>query len=209
MPGGSRPYDVLKRVMDIGLSAVVLVLSAPVQAVLGIIVLSTQGRPILFRQTRPGRDGLNFELIKFRTMKHADTRHATDEQRLTNLGRFLRSTSLDELPTFVNVLKGDMSLVGPRPLLVRYLPLYSAEQGRRHEVRPGVTGLAQASGRNALTWEEKFRLDVEYVDKRSLTLDLRILLMTVRAVLQRSGISERGQATMSEFKGDDHGFAVE
>ena len=163
-----RGYDVVKRGLDVTVSAVGLVLSAPVQLVTAGVVLAAHGRPVLFRQARPGKDGIVFELVKFRTMRHPDATHVTDADRLTSVGRFLRSTSLDELPTLWNVLKGDMSLVGPRPLLVEYLPRYSPEQARRHEVRPGVTGLAQVSGRNGVAWEDKFALDVEYVDRRSL-----------------------------------------
>src|SRR5690606_13758585 len=140
-------------------------------------------------------------LVKFRTMRHADAEHVTDAERLTSLGRFLRSTSLDELPTMWNVVKGDMSLVGPRPLLVEYLPLYTAQQARRHEVRPGLTGLAQVSGRNALTWEEKFELDVWYVDHVSLRLDISILMRTGFAVLRREGISQAGHVTAERFRG--------
>jgi lipopolysaccharide/colanic/teichoic acid biosynthesis glycosyltransferase len=194
-------YDVVKRGLDVTVSAVGLVLSAPVQLVTAGIVLATDGRPVLFRQARPGKDGVVFELVKFRTMRHPDANHVSDADRLTTVGRFLRSTSLDELPTLWNVLKGDMSLVGPRPLLVEYLPRYSAEQARRHEVRPGVTGLAQVSGRNGLSWEDKFALDVHYVDQRSLRLDISILVRTVRSVLRRQGISGQGEATMSVFTG--------
>jgi FkbM family methyltransferase len=196
-----RGYDFVKRAMDVTVSAVGLIVSAPVQLVTGGVLLLAHGRPVLFRQPRPGRDGEVFELVKFRTMRHLDAAHVTDADRLTPAGRFLRSTSLDELPTLWNVLKGDMSLVGPRPLLVEYLPRYSAEQARRHEVRPGVTGLAQVSGRNGVAWEDKFALDVEYVDRRSLKLDLLILLRTVRSVLGRRGISGEGEATMSVFTG--------
>ena len=198
-------YDVVKRGLDVTVSAVGLVLSAPVQLVTAGIVVATDGRPVLFRQARPGKDGVVFELVKFRTMRHPDATHVTDADRLTSVGRFLRSTSLDELPTLWNVLKGDMSLVGPRPLLVEYLPRYSPQQARRHEVRPGVTGLAQVSGRNGLSWEDKFALDVEYVDQRSLRLDLSILVRTVRSVLQRQGISGQGEATMSVFVGSPAG----
>ncbi len=198
-------YDVVKRGLDVTVSAVGLVLSAPVQLVTAGIVLATDGRPVLFRQERPGKDGVVFELVKFRTMRHPDATHVTDADRLTTVGRLLRSTSLDELPTLWNVLKGDMSLVGPRPLLVEYLPRYSPQQARRHEVRPGVTGLAQVSGRNGLSWEDKFALDVEYVDQRSLRLDLSILVRTVRSVLQRQGISGQGEATMSVFVGSSAG----
>jgi lipopolysaccharide/colanic/teichoic acid biosynthesis glycosyltransferase len=196
-----RRFDVTKRAVDVAASAVGLVVTAPVQLVTAGAVLAAHGRPVLFRQDRPGRDGEIFELVKFRTMRHPDATHVTDAERLTGLGRFLRSTSLDELPTLWNVLKGEMSLVGPRPLLVEYLPRYSPSQARRHEVRPGITGLAQVSGRNALTWDEKFALDVQYVDNRSLRLDLTILWRTVRSVLARDGISEEGQATMTPFLG--------
>jgi lipopolysaccharide/colanic/teichoic acid biosynthesis glycosyltransferase len=196
-----RRYDVVKRGLDIAVSAVGLVVSAPVQIVTAGVVLAAHGRPVLFRQARPGRDGVVFELVKFRTMRHPDARHVTDADRLTPVGRFLRSTSLDELPTLWNVLKGDMSLIGPRPLLVEYLPRYSAEQARRHEVRPGVTGLAQVSGRNGLSWEDKFALDVEYVQSRSARLDVVILFRTVLSVVKRQGISGEGEATMSVFMG--------
>jgi lipopolysaccharide/colanic/teichoic acid biosynthesis glycosyltransferase len=201
--GDRRRYDVTKRALDVTVSAVGLVVSAPVQVVTAGVVLVAHGRPVLFRQARPGRDGVVFELVKFRTMRHPDATHVTDAERLTSVGRFLRSTSLDELPTLWNVLKGDMSLVGPRPLLVEYLPRYSPEQARRHEVRPGVTGLAQVSGRNGLGWEDRFALDVEYVDRRSWRLDLEILARTVRSVLRRQGISGGGEATMSVFMGSD------
>jgi lipopolysaccharide/colanic/teichoic acid biosynthesis glycosyltransferase len=200
-----RRSDVAKRAIDVTVSAVGLIVSAPVQLVTAGVVLVAHGRPVLFRQPRPGRDGVVFELVKFRTMRHPDATHVTDADRLTSVGRFLRSTSLDELPTLWNVLKGDMSLVGPRPLLVEYLPRYTAEQSRRHEVRPGVTGLAQVSGRNGVGWEDKFALDVEYVDSRSLRLDLEILARTVRAVLRRQGISGGGEATMSVFMGSPSG----
>lgn len=194
-------YDKVKRGIDMAASAVGLVLSAPIQAVTAGVVLAAHGRPILFRQERPGKDGQIFELVKFRTMRHPDGTHVTDAERLTAVGRFLRATSLDELPTLWNVLRGDMSLVGPRPLLVQYLERYSPEQARRHEVRPGITGLAQVSGRNALHWDDKLALDVAYVDGRSLKLDLVILWRTVGSVLRRSGISHAGEATMAEFQG--------
>jgi len=196
-----RRYDVVKRGLDVTVSALGLVVSAPVQVVTAGVVLVAHGRPVLFRQPRPGKDGVVFELVKFRTMRHPDATHVTDADRLTSVGRFLRSTSLDELPTLWNVLKGDMSLIGPRPLLVEYLPRYSPQQARRHEVRPGVTGLAQVSGRNGLSWEDKFALDVEYVEQRSLVLDLTILVRTVRSVLRRQGINGEGEATMSVFTG--------
>ena len=162
------------------------------------------GSPILFRQTRPGLHGQPFDMIKFRTMtdaRGADGELLPDRDRLTSFGNLLRATSLDELPELWNVLKGDMSLVGPRPLLMEYLPLYSPEQARRHEVRPGVTGWAQVNGRNALTWEEKFRLDVWYVDHRSIWLDGKILWLTVRKVLSREGVNATGEATMQKFTG--------
>lgn len=202
MPREPRPYDSVKRALDVTLSAIGLVVTAPIQLATAGIVLATLGRPVLFRQARPGLDGKVFELVKFRTMRHPDASHRTDAERLTRLGMFLRSTSLDELPTLWNVLRGDMSLVGPRPLLVQYLERYTPEQARRHEVRPGVTGLAQVRGRNALPWAEKFRLDVEYVDRRSLALDLRILWWTVGSVIRGKGIHEDGGVTMSEFAGN-------
>jgi lipopolysaccharide/colanic/teichoic acid biosynthesis glycosyltransferase len=155
---------------------------------------------VLFRQVRPGRHGELFTILKFRTMRDGP---GADAERLTSLGRWLRATSLDELPELWNVLRGDMSLVGPRPLLVEYLPLYSPRQSRRHEVRPGLTGLAQVAGRNLVDWEERFELDVEYVDTRSLALDLRIIGQTVAAVLRREGISGEGEATMSPFRGSE------
>lgn len=197
-------YLPVKRAIDIGASAVLLLLTFPVQAVVAGLVAIRLGRPVLFRQPRPGRDERIFTLLKFRTMLPQDPERGleTDEQRLTSLGRVLRSASLDELPSLWNVLFGHMSLVGPRPLLVEYLPLYSAEQARRHEVRPGITGLAQVSGRNALSWPDKFSLDVHYVDNLSAGMDLRIVVDTIRAVLTREGISEEGKATMSRFEGN-------
>lgn len=203
-PGERKRYDAVKRGMDIVVSAVGLVVTAPLQLVVAGVVRATMGKPVLFRQPRPGKDEVIFELVKFRTMRHPDADHQTDAERLTSVGRFLRSTSLDELPTLWNVLKGDMSLVGPRPLLVNYLPLYSAGQARRHEVRPGITGLAQISGRNALEWDEKFRLDVEYVTGRRLALDVGIICRTILAVLSRRGINADGHATMQVFRGMDN-----
>lgn len=198
-----RPYDVLQRVLDLVSAATALVLLAPVIAAVAVVVAVKLGRPVLFAQKRPGRDEKIFTLYKFRSMRDIDAAKGlvTDEDRLTPFGKLLRSTSLDELPSLWNVLRGDMSIVGPRPLLVEYLPLYSPEQARRHEVRPGITGLAQVSGRNALSWESKFALDVRYVDSRSLMLDARILLATVRSVFKREGISATGQATMPRFDG--------
>lgn len=199
-------YDPLKRVLDILVGSIVLVLSAPAQALIAFLVSRKLGSPVFFRQQRPGKDEKVFELVKFRTMLAPDASKGlvNDEQRLTSFGEFLRSTSLDELPTLWNVVKGDMSLVGPRPLLVRYLDRYSPEQRHRHKVRPGVTGLAQVSGRNALGWEAKFAHDLEYVRKRSLALDMRIVLSTVGQVLKRDGISEPNAATMTEFFGATH-----
>ncbi len=194
-------YDVAKRVMDAGIGGVGLVATAPLQAVVALAVLAKHGRPVLFRQPRPGKDGRVFELVKFRTMLLPDDQRVSDADRLTPLGSFLRATSLDELPTLWNVLKGEMSLVGPRPLLVQYLERYSPEQARRHAVRPGITGLAQVRGRNGLSWDEKLALDVEYVDNRSLALDLRILWETVAVVLLRRGVSAEGHVTMAEFQG--------
>lgn len=199
--GDRRAYDVTKRILDAGVAGVGLVVTAPLQAAVALAVLKEHGRPVLFRQPRPGKDGRVFELVKFRTMLLPDAQRVSDADRLTSLGALLRATSLDELPTLWNVLKGDMSLVGPRPLLVQYLERYSPEQARRHEVRPGITGLAQVRGRNNLDWDEKFALDVEYVDNRSLGLDLRILWETVAVVLLRRGISADGHATMAEFRG--------
>lgn len=196
-------YDPLKRLLDLLVASVLLVVTAPLQAVVAGLVRWRLGTPVLFRQPRPGKDERVFELVKFRTMLEPDPARGrvSDADRMTRLGSVLRATSLDELPTLWNVVKGEMSLVGPRPLLVRYLPLYSAEQRRRHEVRPGVTGLAQVSGRNAIGWDEKFALDVAYVDSRSLAQDVKILLRTVAKVLRRDGISEDGAVTMSEFTG--------
>lgn len=199
-----RAEPVVKRIFDVVVSALGLILLSPVIAVVAWHVRRKLGRPVLFRQTRPGQCGKPFEMIKFRTMVDAvDSRgrQLPDSERLLPFGVFLRSTSLDELPELWNVLKGDMSLVGPRPLLMEYLPLYSEEQYRRHEVRPGITGLAQVNGRNAISWEQKFQLDVWYVDNRSFWLDLRILLLTAKKVLVRDGINAAGEATISRFTG--------
>ena len=203
--GGRRPYDAVKRTLDVISSGLILLVASPIIAIVAVLVAAKLGRPVLFRQPRPGKDGRVFTLLKFRTMKEPDPARGlvTDAERLTAFGRGLRSTSLDELPTLVNVLRGDMSVVGPRPLLVDYLERYTPEQARRHEVRPGVTGLAQVSGRNTVSWEERFRLDVEYVDSRSLGLDSSNLARTVTAVLKRDGISAEGSATMHEFRGTE------
>lgn len=193
-----------KRFIDIIASLCALILLAPVMAIVAWNIRKKLGSPVLFRQVRPGRDGKPFEMVKFRTMRDAvdsDGNPLDDSQRMTPFGSFLRASSLDELPELWNVLKGDMSLVGPRPLLMEYLPLYSDEQNRRHEVRPGVTGWAQVNGRNALSWDEKFKLDIWYVDNQSLWLDLRILFMTVKKVVVKEGISASGEVTMSKFTG--------
>ncbi|HYO58402.1 sugar transferase [Archangium sp.] len=195
----------LKRCIDRLTAAVGLLCFAPVMAATALGIWATMGRPVLFRQVRPGRGGKTFQLLKFRTMldaKDADGNPLPDEQRLTRAGRFLRAASLDELPQLWNVLRGDMSLVGPRPLLVEYLPRYSAEQARRHDVLPGITGWAQVNGRNALEWDERFRLDVWYVDHWSLALDAKILALTLLRVVQRQGISHAGDATMFKFLGN-------
>lgn len=195
----------MKRIIDILGASLGLLLLSPVLAIVAYKIRREMGAPVLFIQTRPGRDGKPFEMIKFRTMRDAVDaygRPLPDAERLTKLGRFLRSSSIDELPELWNVLKGEMSLVGPRPLLMDYLPLYSPEQARRHEVRPGVTGWAQVSGRNAISWDEKFALDVWYVDNRSLWLDLKIIWLTIRKVIKRDGISAAGEATMSKFTGN-------
>jgi lipopolysaccharide/colanic/teichoic acid biosynthesis glycosyltransferase len=194
----------IKRLFDMLASALGLFLLSPVIAIVAWQIRRKLGSPVLFRQVRPGLDGKPFEMVKFRTMRDAlDTKGnpLPDSERMTPLGSFLRVSSLDELPELWNVLKGDMSLVGPRPLLMEYLPLYSPEQYRRHEVRPGVTGWAQINGRNALSWEDKFKLDVWYVDNRSLWLDLKIIFLTIKKVLVRDGINAEGEATMSKFTG--------
>jgi lipopolysaccharide/colanic/teichoic acid biosynthesis glycosyltransferase len=194
----------LKRVFDVFASATALLLLLPVIAVVAWQISRKMGSPVLFRQIRPGKDGRPFEMVKFRTMKDAVDAAGNplpDSERMTPFGQFLRSSSLDELPELWNVLKGDMSLVGPRPLLMEYLPLYSKEQYCRHEVRPGVTGWAQINGRNAISWEDKFKLDVWYVDNQSLWLDVKILFLTVKKVLVRDGISGEGEVTMSKFTG--------
>ncbi|TCL34664.1 lipopolysaccharide/colanic/teichoic acid biosynthesis glycosyltransferase [Azotobacter chroococcum] len=193
-----------KRLFDLLVATTALLLLAPLLLVLAWLVRRRIGTPVLFRQLRPGLHGRPFELLKFRSMREAldeRGRPLPDAERLTPFGRFLRASSLDELPELWNVLRGDMSLVGPRPLLMEYLPLYTPEQARRHAVRPGITGWAQVNGRNALSWEEKFRLDVWYVDHRSFRLDLRILLLTLKRVLAREGINAEGEATMARFTG--------
>jgi sugar transferase EpsL len=203
--GAASGSGLAKRAFDLVASIGLLVVLSPVLLALSLLVRWRLGSPVLFRQTRPGLGGRPFELRKFRTMH--DTRGPngdllSDAERLTPLGRFLRASSLDELPELLNVLRGEMSLVGPRPLLAEYLPLYSPEQGRRHEVRPGITGWAQVNGRNALDWPARLTLDVWYVDHRSFWLDLRILWLTFWKVVRREGISQPGQATMERFRGN-------
>ena len=194
----------LKRAFDIAASTSALVVLSPVLAITAYKVKKELGSPVLFRQTRPGLHGKPFEMIKFRTMKDATDKEGNalpDSERLTEFGKKLRASSLDELPELWNVLKGDMSLVGPRPLLMEYLPLYNAEQAKRHNVRPGVTGYAQVNGRNSLSWEDKFKLDTWYVEHQSFLLDLKILLKTVKKVIIKDGISAEGEATMTKFTG--------
>jgi lipopolysaccharide/colanic/teichoic acid biosynthesis glycosyltransferase len=202
----ARPYDAVKRGLDIVAAVLVLVVGSPVFAVVSLLVARNLGRPVLFRQPRPGRGGRVFTLLKFRTMReNPPGRSLTDEERLTRFGRALRATSLDELPSFVNVLRGEMSVVGPRPLLVAYLERYNEHQARRHDVRPGITGLAQVSGRNTVEWDRRFDLDVEYVERRSLRLDAWILFRTLRTAVVREGISAEGHATMPEFLPEKRG----
>jgi lipopolysaccharide/colanic/teichoic acid biosynthesis glycosyltransferase len=196
----------IKRLFDIVGATTALVVLSPVYAVTAYKVSKNLGSPVLFRQVRPGLYGKPFEMIKFRSMKDtidADGNPLEDSERLTPFGKALRNTSLDELPEFWNVIKGDMSLVGPRPLLLEYLPLYSDEQARRHNVRPGITGYAQVNGRNAIDWDERFALDTWYVDHQSLWLDIKILFKTVKKVIIKDGISADGEATMSIFMGND------
>lgn len=195
----------MKRVFDVVVAGLALIVFALPLLVLVLVVRQKIGSPVLFRQVRPGLGGKPFEMVKFRTMtdaRGADGELLPDAERLLPIGRLMRATSLDELPELWNVLKGDMSLVGPRPLLVEYLPLYSTLQARRHEVRPGITGWAQVNGRNAISWTDKFAFDVWYVDNRSLWLDIRILWLTVKKVLVRDGISAAGEATMPKFTGE-------
>jgi len=197
-------YDRVKRAIDVIGAGVGLVVLSPVLAATAVLVRLRLGSPVLFRQVRPGLRGQPFTVLKFRTMTAATASDGTplpDAHRLTRLGSLLRSTSLDELPELLNVLRGEMSLVGPRPLLMEYLALYTPEQARRHEVRPGITGWAQVNGRNTISWEEKFAHDVWYVDHRSLALDVRILLMTLTKVAAREGISQEGSATVDRFRG--------
>ena len=195
-----------KRFFDIIVSLVCLVIFSPILIILSIMIYFKLGSPVIFKQERPGKNGKIFKMLKFRTMLNTVDEHGEllpNEQRLTPFGNMLRKTSLDELPEFINVLKGDMSLVGPRPLLCEYLELYTPEQNRRHEVKPGITGYAQVNGRNSLSWSDRFNLDIEYVDKYNLFMDIKILFMTVIKVLKRDGISQEGQATMENFNGNN------
>jgi len=199
-----QSFQITKKTLDVVLSIFGLIIVSPLLFLLALIISVEMGRPILFIQNRPGLNGKPFVLYKLRTMKIAWNRYGSllpDKERLTRIGSFMRSTSLDELPELLNVLIGDMSIVGPRPLLKQYLDRYTPEQARRHEVKPGLTGWAQVNGRNAINWDEKFRLDVWYVDHQSILLDLRIIWMTVLKVLKREGINQKGQATMQEFMG--------
>ena len=197
----------MKRLFDFLVALFTLLILLPVIIVVAVLIRLKLGSPILFTQDRPGFNGKVFKMMKFRTMLDGKDKHGNllpDNERMTSFGTFLRSTSLDELPGLFNVLKGDMSLVGPRPLLVQYLPLYSTEQARRHNVRPGITGWAQVNGRNAISWDQKFKLDVWYVDNQSFLLDLKILLLTVKKVFVREGISADGHVTIEPFKGSNN-----
>ncbi|MDC4389540.1 sugar transferase [Acinetobacter baumannii] len=196
----------LKRLLDIIIASIALILLSPLYFYVAYKVKKNLGSPVLFRQVRPGLHGKPFEMIKFRTMKDATDAQGNplpDSERLTPFGKMLRSTSLDEMPELWNVIKGDMSIVGPRPLLMEYLPLYNKEQAKRHDVRPGMTGHAQVNGRNAIGWEEKFKLDTWYVENRSLWLDFKIMLQTVKKVIAKDDINEAGEATMSKFTGSE------
>jgi sugar transferase EpsL len=201
-------YEKMKRIFDLVTIFFGLLILVPVMMLTAIVLISKLGLPIFFKQSRPGLNGKIFKMLKFRTMTNDFDKNGkllSDESRLTKFGKFLRSTSLDELPSLWNVLKGDMSLVGPRPLLVEYLPLYSIQQARRHEVKPGVTGWAQVNGRNGISWDEKFNLDVWYVDNQSIWLDMKILWLTVRKVIAGDGINQADQATVERFKGNKNG----
>jgi lipopolysaccharide/colanic/teichoic acid biosynthesis glycosyltransferase len=197
----------LKRLLDIIIASIALILLSPLYAFVAYKVKKNLGSPVLFRQIRPGLHGKPFEMIKFRTMKDAVDEQGNplpDSERLTPFGQMLRSTSLDEMPELWNVIKGDMSIVGPRPLLMEYLPLYSPEQAKRHDVRPGMTGYAQVNGRNAIGWEEKFKLDTWYVENQSIWLDFKIMFKTIHKVLAKDDISAEGEATMTRFTGSQH-----
>ena len=204
-------YKYVKRILDIISSLLAIIILSPLLAVASVLVKTKLGSPVLFKQERPGKDEKIFTLMKFRTMTDERDENGEllpDEVRLTKFGKFLRSTSIDELPELFNILKGDMSVIGPRPLLVKYLPRYNEHQHRRHEVKPGLSGWAQVNGRNAISWEEKFDFDVEYVDNYSLLMDIKVLFMTVANVLKRDGISSETSATMEEFMGNEIGEAV-
>lgn len=197
----------IKRLQAIVLSLIAIIILSPILLITYLLVRVKFGKPAIFIQKRVGKDGKVFDLYKFRTMtnqRDEDGKLLPDDQRLTSFGKKLRSTSLDELPELFNILKGDMALIGPRPLLVKYLPLYNDEQARRHEVRPGLTGYAQVNGRNTITWEDRFKLDVEYVDNVTFLNDWKIIFKTIKTVFRREGISEKGSATMDEFKGNGH-----
>lgn len=196
----------VKRAIDIVCSGIGLIVLSPILVITAILIRKNLGSPIFFTQDRIGKDGKVFKMIKFRTMLDATDKYGNqlpDEERLTSFGKLLRSTSIDELPELVNVFLGDMSLVGPRPLLVEYKDLYSTEQWRRHEVRPGITGWAQVNGRNSISWAERFKLDVEYIDNYNLILDIKILFMTVLKVIKKDGISQDGHVTMEKFNGNN------
>ncbi len=200
---------ILKRVFDILVAFIALIILSPILLIISFFILIRMGTPIIFTQRRPGKDGKIFNIIKFRTMlndKDANGNYLPDEQRLTQLGIWLRNSSLDELPELINVLKGDMSIVGPRPLLIEYLPLYSDHQARRHDVLPGITGWAQINGRNALTWDEKFNFDVWYVDNHNILLDIKIILRTVKKVLDKSGIDDDIGVGQEKFKGNKSSY---
>ena len=197
--------NMIKRIFYFVLASVVALIFSPLMIILTLLVLCMLGKPIIFKQQRPGLHAKPFYIYKFRTMNDKKNTHGeflTDAERITTFGKLLRSTSLDELPSLWNVLKGDMNLVGPRPLLMEYVPLYNAVQARRHDVKPGVTGWAQVNGRNAISWEEKFKLDVWYIDHQSLWLDIKIIILTFKKVFFRDGISAKGEATMPKFTGN-------
>ena len=199
-------YSKIKRILDFIISLIALIVFSPIMIIVAILVYVKLGSPIIFKQDRPGKDGKVFKMYKFRTMLDSYNKFGEplpDEERLTKFGKILRSTSLDELPELINVIKGDMSLVGPRPLLVEYLELYSDEQKKRHNVRPGITGWAQVNGRNSISWNEKLNLDVEYVKNLSLILDIKILFLTVYKVFKRDGINQEGNATIEKFTGNN------
>jgi len=205
MKRDGKPKLMIKRIFDVFFALIAVVLLSPVFIVVSILIVVSDGFPVFFTQVRPGREGIPFKLHKFRTMKEVRNKKINipeDSDRITKLGKFLRRTSLDELPELFNVLEGKMSIVGPRPLLMRYLERYSNEQARRHEVLPGITGWAQINGRNAISWEEKFRLDIWYVDHWTFCLDIRIILQTIWKVIKGEGVSQPGRATMDEFTGN-------